>query len=87
MFAMGAVASAGVPVVVDVGVTVSICGMTISPGDLLHGDENGLISIPHEIAQKVADEGRAVLQKEESKVDFLRSEKFSLERLAEMSGW
>jgi regulator of RNase E activity RraA len=87
MFAVGAVASAGVPVVVDVGVSVSICGLMISPGDLLHGDENGLISIPHEIAHVVAAEGRSVLQKEAAKIDFINSDEFSLDRLAEMSGW
>jgi regulator of RNase E activity RraA len=87
MFALGAVASAGVPVVVEVGITVSICGMTISPGDLLHGDENGLITIPEEIARDVAAEGQRILEKERRKVEFLKSDEFSLERLAEMSGW
>ena len=87
MFAAGAVPSAGVSIVVEVGLTVSICGLVIRPGDLLHGDANGLISVPDEIATEVAAEGRRVLEKEEKKVQFIQSDEFSLERLAEMSGW
>ena len=87
MFAAGAVPSAGVSIVVEVGLTVSICGLTIRPGELLHGDANGLITIPDEIADQVAAEGHHVLEKEQRKVDFILSDEFSLERLGEMSGW
>jgi len=87
MFAAGAVPSAGVSIVVEVGLTVSICGLTIRPGELLHGDANGLITVPESIADQVAAEGRRVLEKEQKKVEFIMSDDFSLERLAEMSGW
>jgi regulator of RNase E activity RraA len=87
MFAAGAVPSAGVSIVVEVGLTVSICGLTIRPGELLHGDANGLISIPHEIADQVAAQGQEVLRKEQEKIDFIMSDDFSLERLIERQGW
>lgn len=87
MFAAGAVASAGVSIVVEVGLTVSICGMLIRPGELLHGDANGLVSIPHEIADKVAAQGEEVLRKEQEKVEFIMRDDFSVERLAERQGW
>ena len=45
MFATGIVPAGGAPNLIDVNVTVAICGLTIRPGDLLHGDENGLIGI------------------------------------------
>lgn len=87
MFAAGAVPAGGVSFVVDVGVTVSICGLTIHPGDLLHGDANGLITVPLEVVDDVVRESERVLAKEQRRVDFILSEEFSLERLAEMSGW
>ena len=45
VFAAGTVASRGTYRIVEIGGTVSVCGLTIAPGDLLHGDANGLISI------------------------------------------
>jgi regulator of RNase E activity RraA len=87
MFAAGAVPAGGVSMIVDVGVPVEIFGLTIRPGELLHGDANGLISVPLEIADRVAAEGRKVLEKERDKIEFLMSDDFSVERLAERSGW
>ena len=87
MFAAGAVASAGVSLIVEVGLTVSICGMTIAPGDLLHGDANGLVSIPHEIAEKVAAKGQAHLDYERKKIEFIKSSEFTLDELIRRSGW
>jgi len=46
-----------------------------------------LITVPESIADQVAAEGRRVLEKEQTKVEFIMSDDFSLERLAEMSGW
>jgi regulator of RNase E activity RraA len=48
-----------------VGATVTIDGMEVHPGDLLHGDENGITVIPAEIADQVAakaNEHRAMEQ-------------------------
>ena len=53
VFAPGTVVSHGTMARLDMDVPVSVCGMTISPGDLLHGDENGLVSVPLEIAERV----------------------------------
>jgi regulator of RNase E activity RraA len=61
--------------------------LTQEPGDLLHGDANGLIRVPDEIAAEVAAEGRLILDKEEEKVQFNQSDGFSLEKLAELFGW
>lgn len=37
----------------SVNVPVRIGGMTVRPGDLLHGDRNGVTTIPHEIASEM----------------------------------
>ena len=60
LFSTGWVASHGYGCYLDFNVPVSICGMEIRPGDLLHGDENGLITIPHEIAPQVARQAQVV---------------------------
>ena len=82
MFASGFVVAGGAPSLGDVGVNVSICGLTISPGDLLHGDANGLITIPASIAADVAAAARGIQSTERERVDFVRSKDFAIDRLA-----
>ena len=53
-FGRGLVVAHGRPSIYDIGAPVVIDGMEVRPGDLLHGDENGVTVIPHEIADKVA---------------------------------
>jgi regulator of RNase E activity RraA len=53
-YGRGLVVAHGRPCIYDVGVTVNIDGMEVRPGDLLHGDENGITVIPAEIADQVA---------------------------------
>jgi regulator of RNase E activity RraA len=53
-FGRGLVVAHGRPSIYDVGATVNIDGMEVQPGDLLHGDENGVTVIPAEIADQVA---------------------------------
>jgi len=81
VFAGGLVVSHGIPTFVEIGVTVSICGLIVQPGDLLHGDENGLLSIPPEISACVAEQARVVSDRERELLDLVRSDAFSLEEL------
>jgi regulator of RNase E activity RraA len=53
-YGRGLVVAHGRPSIYDVGATVTIDGMEVHPGDLLHGDENGITVIPAQIADKVA---------------------------------
>src|SRR5437870_1344119 len=53
-FGRGLVVAHGRPSIYDVGAPVEIDGMQVRPGDLLHGDENGITIIPAEIAPQVA---------------------------------
>jgi regulator of RNase E activity RraA len=76
-----------VPTIVEVGITVSVCGLTIRPGDLLHGDANGLVSVPRAIAAQVAAQAERVWQKEREEVEFAQGGGFSFEALAARRGW
>lgn len=62
VFARGSVSSHGRPHLVGIGQPAVVGGLRIASGALLHGDENGLVEIPLEIADRVpavADEIRA----------------------------
>lgn len=54
-FTGGTCCSHGYPRIVDVHVPVSVGGILVQPGDLLHGDRNGVTTVPVEIAADVAD--------------------------------
>ena len=58
---------------------MTVCGLNIAPGDLLHGDANGLLTIPHEIAAEVPEKAREVLAGEAGYFEFLESDSFSYE--------
>ena len=81
LFTTGWVVSHGYPAYVDFGTTVSICGLTIAPGDLLHGDASGLVSIPLDIAGDLVERAAAVRQEEADYFAFLESDRFSMEEL------
>lgn len=80
-FARGAVASHGHFHIVRVNVPVHVNGLVVKPGDLLHGDENGLISIPEcklEDLRAAVDDVRA---REKKLMDYVKSGEFTIESL------
>jgi regulator of RNase E activity RraA len=50
--------------IVEVGGPVTVGGLTVRPGDLLHADQHGCIHIPHQIADRVAAAAQAVEDRE-----------------------
>ena len=64
LFATGLVVSHGIPAIVDFGVPVEISGLPINPGDLLHGDESGLLTIPDGDCSPGTQQAQAVLDVE-----------------------
>jgi 4-hydroxy-4-methyl-2-oxoglutarate aldolase len=53
-FTAGTMPAHGYCQIVEIGVPVHVGGVTVHPGDLLHGDRNGVTTIPNEIASAVA---------------------------------
>ena len=78
-FAAGLVPSHGNPRILSVNVPVEIDGVGIQPGDLLHGDVNGVTSIPWAIAAEVAKAAQKVREDEARQLDYMNSPDFSLE--------
>lgn len=64
-FCAGLVVSHGNPVCVSVGTEVTISGLRVRPGDLLHGDINGVVHIPDECAAQVAQAAYDIWRQEE----------------------
>ena len=48
------------------------------PGDLLHGDESGLVSVPIDIAGDVVTRAEVVREEEAEYFDFLESDRFNM---------
>jgi 4-hydroxy-4-methyl-2-oxoglutarate aldolase len=69
--------------VVEVGSPVTIGGLTIHPGDLLHGDEHGVTTIPLEIACELPKAAQELEARERRLIDYARSERFDRQTLAE----
>jgi 4-hydroxy-4-methyl-2-oxoglutarate aldolase len=68
---------------IDFGEPVEIGGMRIRPGDLLHGDLNGVLSIPAGPVNDLLDEAGKLIAMEQELVEFCKSPEFSVEALAE----
>ena len=54
---------------------VVVGGLQIKPGDLLHADANGIVSIPHSLAAGVAELCLPFIEAEQVVIDHLRSER------------
>jgi 4-hydroxy-4-methyl-2-oxoglutarate aldolase len=72
-FTGGTICSHGYCQIVELGVPVRVGGVWINPGDLLHGDRNGVTTIPHELAASVADGCAGLADAEAVVLDYLRA--------------
>lgn len=86
-FCPGLVVSHGQPVILEVNVDVTLHGLTIAPGDILHGDANGLVAVPAAIASAVPEACEAVRAEERALLDFIRDPAFSLDRFKARQGF
>jgi 4-hydroxy-4-methyl-2-oxoglutarate aldolase len=68
---------------VDFGDPVTIGGLKVSPGDLIHGDRHGVQTIPFEHAERIPEEAEKVKCIENQLKQFCQSPEFSLDGLAE----
>ncbi len=66
-------------VVRDVGVPVTIGGMTVMPGDMVHMDVHGACKFPARLAEEVLRRAEEILASEADNKAFFRSPDFSLE--------
>lgn len=68
---------------VEVGIPIKVGGLTVKPGDLIFGDQHGVLSIPLEIARDVSRAAQLVEDWERPVIDYCKSEPFTIEGLKE----
>lgn len=73
VFTGGANCSHGYCHIISVGVPVSVGGITVFQGDLLHGDLNGVTTIPIEIARAIPQGCRELATAENIVLDYLKT--------------
>jgi 4-hydroxy-4-methyl-2-oxoglutarate aldolase len=82
-FARGSVASHANFRIVRSGVPVQVLGMEVKPGDILHGDENGLIHVPGGIEGALPSAVEDVRRRERKVMEFVRGPGFRLDKFKE----
>jgi 4-hydroxy-4-methyl-2-oxoglutarate aldolase len=70
--------------IVQSGGRVQIGGLEISAGDLLHGDQHGIVRVPKELASRIPKTANLLRQKEVEIAAFCQSPAFSVEELRTM---
>jgi regulator of RNase E activity RraA len=66
---------------VEFGKPVKVGGLTVKPGDLLHGDLHGVHNVPIEIATQIPAAVDKIIAAERRTIDYCHSPEFSLEGL------
>jgi regulator of RNase E activity RraA len=83
LFAASVAVSRAYVHIVDFGNPVEIGGLEIQPGDLLHGDLHGLLSVPKEIAADIPAAAARRAEREQKVIALCKSKDFSFARLRE----
>jgi regulator of RNase E activity RraA len=81
IFAPGSVVSHGNCVFVEVGIPVSVAGLRIEPGDLLHGDESGVVKVPIREVEAVLENAELVRRREQEWFDCAKSGALGIEEM------
>lgn len=82
----GVTAGHGAMAVHAVNVPVSVAGMDVAPGEIIHMDENGAVKFPADKLSAVLENARALQIEETERLDRLRNAKSSAELRAIFGG-
>lgn len=69
--------------IVEYGGPVEVGGLTIHPGDLIHGDRHGILTIPPEIAAQLPEVVDRIVKKKQEVIESARRPGASLDQLAQ----
>ena len=61
------------------GMPVTVCGLPVQQGELLHGDENGLITVPFVDPEKIRAAVDDVRAREKKIMDYVRGASFTID--------
>jgi 4-hydroxy-4-methyl-2-oxoglutarate aldolase len=63
--------------VAEVNLPVEVAGLRIQPGDLIHGDQHGIVRIPRQVAAELPEVVARIRMREQAILEFCRSANFS----------
>jgi len=72
--------------IVEAGGSVTVAGVAISEGDIVHGDPNGFVNIPTAIAEKIQEMAEQFKAREQKVCRFCTTEDFSPAMLRRVIG-
>lgn len=82
-FTAGTICAHGYCHIPSINVPVHVGGVMIHPGDLLHGDRNGVTTIPNHLAAQTADACADFVKAEAVVLDYLRAGRVTVAGYAE----
>jgi 4-hydroxy-4-methyl-2-oxoglutarate aldolase len=65
----------------DFGSKVTVGGLEVGPGELLHGDRHGVVMVPRTIAGEIPATAARLRQAEQEVIELCRSQEFSVDKL------
>ena len=68
----------------DFGSVVKVGGLEVRPGDLLHGNRHGLLTVPKQIVSQIPAVAARLQQGEQKVIDFCNSKEFSVDKLGQV---
>jgi regulator of RNase E activity RraA len=68
----------------EIGSIVRVGGLEVRPGDLLHGDRHGVLTVPLEVAPKIPTVVQGLRLRERQVIEFCQSHRFSVEGLRDL---
>lgn len=80
-YALGAAPSHGNPRILHVNVPVYVDGCLFEPGDVVHGDLNGVTVIPTDVVERVMDEVARVREREGKQLEEMNQPGWGIEQL------
>ncbi len=80
-FAPGMVPAHGNHGFIEAQVPVEVSGVLVNPGDLIHADVNGVITIPREVVPRVIEQAREVHRREAEGMARVNSDDFTAQTL------
>jgi regulator of RNase E activity RraA len=69
--------------IVEYGEPVEIGCLTIKPGDLIHGDRHGILTVPPGIRDQLPDVAKQIMEKENDVIELSKRRGVSLDELGE----
>lgn len=81
VFARGLCVARSYMRLVEVGQPVTVGGMPVATGDIVHGDEHGVLNIPTDALPAIVDKAAMIRADEQQIVGWSRSDEFSVDGL------